>query len=162
MKIGPQSLRILLELQFKMDQTTALNIFTDGGARGNPGPAAYGFVIRNEQGEILAEVGRTIGHATNNIAEYTAIEKAWKWIAENKDSLPHLRKINFLMDSNLAVSQLNGLYKIKNPNLREILFKIKVIEQELAVPSFYSHIPREENKEADKLVNMALDNEPKE
>lgn len=134
-----------------------LNIYTDGGSRGNPGESALGVSIQDENGKILDEIGKTLGIATNNVAEYSAIIEGWKWLLTNKEKLSGLSKVNFFMDSNLASSQLNGIYKIKNPNLRELLFTIRQFESEWRTPVTYSHIPRERNKKADKLVNMALD-----
>ena len=141
-----------------MDQTTILNIYTDGGSRGNPGPAALGVYIQNQDGTVLARIGKTIGIATNNIAEYSAIVEGWSWILSNKEKMTSLRRINFFMDSNLAASQLNGLYKIKNANLRVLLFSIREKASEIDSQAYYTHIPREQNKQADSLVNMALDN----
>lgn len=132
-------------------------VYTDGGARGNPGPAAIGVYISNEKGEEIASIGKKIGNATNNVAEYKAILEAMKWIAENKSKLGIL-KISFFMDSELAYSQISGLYKIKNANLREIILEIKIKETEIGVPISYNHVRRENNKKADKLVNLALDN----
>ncbi len=140
-----------------MDQTRTLNVFTDGGARGNPGPAALGVYIENEQGEVLAAIGKAIGNGTNNVAEYCAILEGLDWIIDNKAKMPNLARINFLMDSNLASSQLNGLYKIKNANLRNLIFKAREKEAVIGLPIYYSHIRREQNKKADRLVNMALD-----
>ncbi len=140
-----------------MDKTIILNIYTDGGSRGNPGPAALGVHIESETGIILASIGKAIGNGTNNVAEYSAIDAGLSWAIMNKIKLPHLSRINFFMDSQLAVQQLNGIYKIKNPKLRELIFLIKQKEAELDLPIYYSHIPREQNKKADRLVNEALD-----
>lgn len=145
-----------------MEQTKTLNIYTDGGARGNPGPAALGVYIENDKGEVLAGIGKQIGHSTNNIAEYSAILEGLDWVIERRDKMPSLSRINFYMDSNLAASQLNGLFKIKNAKLRELLFKAKEKETQIGRPIYYFHVPREQNKKADKLVNMALDNRLKE
>lgn len=141
-----------------MDQTTNINIYTDGGSRGNPGEAALGIYIDDGNGKMLAQIGKRIGVATNNIAEYSAIFEALKWLLENKKLLTNLDKINMHMDSQLASSQLNGIYKIKNPNIREIFFKVKQKESEIGIPITYIHIRRELNKKADRMVNLALDN----
>jgi ribonuclease HI len=141
-----------------MFNSTSLRIYTDGGSRGNPGHAATGTFIENEGGETLAAIGIYIGIATNNVAEYKAIIEGLEWILQNKNQMPLLKKIDFFMDSNLAASQLNGLYKIKNANLRELLFLAKQKEAEIKLPITYTHIPREKNKKADRLVNIALDN----
>lgn len=140
-----------------MNLPTIINIYTDGGSRGNPGPAALGVYIEDTNGNKLAEIGKTLGITTNNIAEYSAILAAMNWILEQKKVLS-IERVNFYMDSNLAASQLNGLYKIKNANLRELFFLIKQKESEIGFPIYYSHIPREQNKKADRMVNLALDN----
>ena len=140
-----------------MDQTNSLNIYTDGGSRGNPGPSSLGVYIENDKGMILDEISSYLGVTTNNIAEYSAILAGLNWIVENKTQMPNLTKINFFMDSQLAMSQLNGLYKIKNPKLRELLFEARKKEAEIGLTIRYSHIPREQNKKADALVNKALD-----
>lgn len=142
----------------QIESTKELRIFTDGGSRGNPGPSALGVYIENDQGLFLDEIGKTLGINTNNFAEYSAIVEALSWALSHKAQMPHLVRINFFMDSNLAASQLNGLYKIKNPILRELLFAAKQKEAELAIPIRYTHIPREQNKNADRMVNLALDN----
>ncbi|MBI2621241.1 MAG: ribonuclease HI family protein [Candidatus Levybacteria bacterium] len=140
-----------------MKQTRTLNIYTDGGARGNPGPSAIGVYIANEQDEVLDSIGKRIGRQTNNVAEYSAILEALGWIIENRPKLPKLLRINVFMDSNLASSQLNGLYKVKNASLRSLIFEIRQKEALISLPIFYSHIPREKNRKADELVNQALD-----
>ena len=92
----------------------ALLIFTDGGARGNPGPAAIGFIIKDNYGEVLVELGKFIGRATNNVAEYQAVIEALTWLKNNyqRKELSN-DQIDFFLDSNLVVNQLNGFYKIK-------------------------------------------------
>ena len=135
-------------------------IFTDGGARGNPGPAAYGVFIKSEKGEVLARIGKYLGETTNNVAEYSAIIEGLRWVLENKDKI-RPQKISFYMDSLLAYSQLVGLYKVKNEKLRELVFEIRKLEAQIPIPITYNHIPREKNKLADALVNLALDNQPK-
>jgi ribonuclease HI len=141
-----------------MDKIASINVFTDGGSRGNPGPSALGIYIESDDSMELVSIGKTLGIKTNNFAEYSAIKEALNWIFNNKRKMPCLLKINFYMDSNLAVQQLNGIYKIKNADLRQLIFEIKKLETEISVPIYYGHIPREQNKKADRLVNMALDN----
>lgn len=135
-----------------------IKIFTDGGSRGNPGPSAIGVYISDELGEDLAEIGKVIGIGTNNRAEYGAIIEGLNWVIEHKNDFPSLSQINFFMDSNLAASQLNGFYKIKNPDIRSYIFDIRKREMEIGVKITYTHVPREENRIADRLVNLALDN----
>lgn len=135
-----------------------LFVFTDGGARGNPGPAAVGVFIVSEEKKEIARIGKRIGFTTNNTAEYKAILVGLSFLGENRDRLKEYTNVSFFLDSELASRQLSGLYKVKNKNLQELLFKIRVKEQELGIPISYSHIRREKNKIADKLVNLALDN----
>lgn len=128
-----------------------INIFCDGGARGNPGPAAYGFVVKAD-GKIIKEQGKTLGIATNNFAEYTAVIAALRWLREEYQG----QELNFFLDSKLVVSQLSGLYKIRSAQIRSLVFEVKTLENQFGQIK-YTHIPREKNKEADRLVNMALD-----
>lgn len=128
-----------------------LFIYCDGGARGNPGPAATGFVVKNSAGQILVQKGQYIGKATNNVAEYRAVIAALEWIADHPSS------INFFLDSKLVVNQLKGLFKIKNKTLQSLVITIKKLERKLSAPVVYFYIPREKNKAADSLVNDALD-----
>lgn len=135
-----------------------LKIYTDGGSRGNPGPAAYGLVIYDNAGKVLYEEGKKIGITTNNVAEYSAILAALKWVEQqpffNEDKISN---INFFMDSKLAREQLSGHWKIKNENLRGLYFGIKELEEKFGIPISYTHVRREYNKEADRMVNLALD-----
>lgn len=135
-----------------------IKIYTDGGARGNPGPAAIGVYIVDEDNKEIMSIGKKIGHATNNIAEYSAILEALGWITENSEKLQEVTKIVFFLDSLLVCSQIKGLYKVKNKELRLMVFKVREKEAEIKKQIFYEHIPREQNKKADSLVNMALDN----
>lgn len=128
-----------------------IEVYCDGGARGNPGPAAYGFVVKIE-GQTIKREGKTIGIATNNFAEYTAVIAALKWLAQDHKG----EDLNFFLDSKLVVLQLSGLYKIKSTRLRNLIFEIKAQENQFGQIR-YNYIPREKNKEADKLVNLALD-----
>ena len=138
-----------------------INIFTDGGSRGNPGACAIGVFITDDRGNELFKLGKKIGFGTNNFAEYNAIIEGFNWTLANTKNLKNLKKINFYMDSLLAASQLNGLYKVKNAKIRELVFKIREMESHLKVPISYSHVRREKNKIADSLVNLALDNKLK-
>lgn len=133
-------------------------IYTDGGARGNPGPAAFGVYIEDEKGTTLLELGKKIGVSTNNVAEYTGILEAFNWLLANKNILAPECTINFYMDSLLAYSHIKRIYKIKNEKLREIILQIWSKEKQLSLPVFYNHVRREGNTKADNLVNLALDN----
>ena len=140
-----------------MKNLGSINVFTDGGSRGNPGESAYGFYIETTENVEIISVGKRLGITTNNVAEYTGILESLKWVFENLTKENEIDKINYFMDSNLAVNQLNGIYKIKNAKLREILFEIKSYENQIKSPIIYKHVRREYNKTADKLVNDALD-----
>jgi len=138
-----------------------LIIFTDGGARGNPGPAAIGAAIKAENGQNLATISRRIGETTNNVAEYQAVIAALTWLKENKQisKYANMQIIQFYLDSKLVVNQLNGFFKIKDSHLRELLLKVRTLEQEVGGNIVYSFVPREKNWEADALVNKALDDD---
>jgi ribonuclease HI len=135
-----------------------LFIFTDGGARGNPGPAAVGVYITDEEKKEIKSIGKKIGHATNNIAEYEAVITALNWLIENKVFIKDCKKINFYLDSQLVYSQISGVFRIKNSELREKLFAIREREAQIQISIHYNLIPREQNEKADFLVNKALDN----
>jgi len=137
---------------------TSLIINTDGGSRGNPGPAAVGIVIKDETGKLVHQIGEYLGSTTNNVAEYTAVLLALKWLLSYKSTLNSSPiAVNFFLDSLLVVSQLNGRYKIKNVPLQNLHSQIKALEKALNLPVKYHHIPREQNSQADEIVNNTLD-----
>ena len=134
-----------------------LFVFADGGARGNPGPAAVGFLIKDNRGKVLIRQGKYIGRATNNVAEYMAVVEALKWLQKNLvDLASSVGMIKFFLDSKLVVNQLNGLFKVKNKNLRNLVVIVRSLEQEVDGNIVYHFRPREKNKEADFLVNQVL------
>lgn len=135
-------------------QENFLTVYCDGGARGNPGPAASAFVVLSSKGEIVGKQGKKIGETTNNVAEYKAVLFALEWLVGNSYTD---KEINFNLDSLLVVNQLTGKYKIKNKNLMELVFKIKQLEKKFSKGIFYKGIPREKNKITDSLVNQTLD-----
>lgn len=135
-----------------------INVFTDGGSRGNPGEGAIGVYIENEHKKQLIGFGKKIGICTNNVAEYKAVLEAFLWLDNNKQNLPSDTSIFFFIDSRLIYSQLIGVFKIKDSNLKNYFFLIKEKERTLGFPIKYNNIPRELNKKADSLVNQALDN----
>lgn len=135
-----------------------LNVFTDGGARGNPGPAAIGVYIVDGNNKKIAGFGKTIGITTNNIAEYKAVIEALDWIIENKKFLSENAKINFFLDSKLVCSQIIGIFKVKNSGLKDLLLDVRDREGQICLSMYYRQIPREKNTQADRLVNEALDN----
>jgi len=128
-------------------------IYTDGGSRGNPGPAAIGILIIDKDGKIIYKHGEYIGEATNNIAEYTALMKALENTSENFHG-----EVSCFSDSELMIKQLNGEYKVKNPGIKELFLKIKELEKEFEKIE-YTHV-RRENKNiiiVDGIVNKVLD-----
>lgn len=136
-----------------------LNVFTDGGARGNPGPSATGVYVADENNKMVAGFGKAIGIATNNVAEYRAVIEAFDWIIENRKTLSEKARINFFLDSKLVCSQIIGLFKVKNTALKNLLLDVRDREGQVSLPIFYKHIPREQNVKADGFVNEALDAE---
>jgi len=131
-----------------------LIVYTDGASRGNPGPASYGFVIFDENNHKIKEKGQYIGINTNNFAEYSAVLKALEYI--RKKFLNQSLSIKFLIDSKLVVEQLSGRFKIKSPNLRPFVQKIRKLEAKFKEVS-YQHVPRSMNILADAQANLALD-----
>ncbi|MFH0780215.1 MAG: ribonuclease HI family protein [Parcubacteria group bacterium] len=129
-----------------------LKIFTDGGARGNPGPAGIGVVIYDTAGKIIFKQGKCIGKATNNAAEYEAVILA---LAKAKEL--GATELDMNLDSELVVEQLKGHYKVKNPDLAKLFLKVWNLTQRFKKIN-YKHVYREQNKLADELVNNALDN----
>ncbi|MBI5151508.1 MAG: ribonuclease HI family protein [Candidatus Pacebacteria bacterium] len=135
-----------------------MRIFTDGGSRGNPGHAATGVVVLDGE-TILFESGVYLGIATNNVAEYEAVLRALSWVAKEKElgHFPTPQTLEFRLDSQLVVEQLNGRYKIKQPHILAYVKKIQDVLTSLGYPVTFTHIPRSENARADALVNQALD-----
>lgn len=127
-----------------------IKVFCDGGARGNPGPAASGVVILTADNKIIEQFNDYWGIATNNFAEYKAVEIGLRRLKQYK-----FDSAEFYLDSELVVKQLNRLYKVKNPVLKLIYFDILTLVDDLAVT--FHHIPRSQNKLADKQVNLCLD-----
>ncbi len=128
-----------------------LVIHTDGGSRGNPGPAGIGVFITDEGGRVVMEHSRFIGEATNNEAEYTAVI----------DALEHAKQLgadeaDFFLDSELVVRQLNRQYRVKDAELATLFVKVWNLMTGFRRTKF-THVPREQNKEADRLVNEAID-----
>ena len=126
-------------------------LYTDGGARGNPGPAAYAYVLEAEDGTVLASHGETIGVATNNVAEYRGLVAGLEKAVEL--SIP---EVEVLSDSELMVKQMRGEYKIKNAALQDLSFEATRAARKLTRVE-YRHVRREQNELADRLVNEALD-----
>ena len=123
----------------------------DGGARGNPGPAGYGVVIEDQHGKPIAEFGRYLGHHTNNFAEYSGLIAALNYALEHQHSA-----LRVLSDSELMVRQMNGVYKVRSPELRPLYEDAKRLSRKLHW-FHIEHVRREKNAEADRLANEAMD-----
>lgn len=134
---------------------TQISIFSDGGARGNPGPAACAIVAQNTRGEVLHKESKYFNTATNNVAEYQGLIMGLTWILENKNSKEF--EINFYMDSELVIKQVNGLYKVKDVNLKKLHDQVKSLIAKISSTIVFQHVPRHKNKLADLLVNQELD-----
>jgi ribonuclease HI len=126
---------------------------TDGGARGNPGPAAYGYVIETDDGHVLAAYGEAIGHATNNVAEYSGLVAGLQKAAELG-----VRELEVVSDSELLVKQMQGEYRVKNEALKALWEEASDLERQFAKVR-YTAVRRAHNELADQLVNEALDAE---
>ena len=126
-------------------------LFTDGGARGNPGPAAYGYVLEAGDGTVLAAHGEAIGVATNNVAEYRALVAGLAKAAELG-----VGELGVISDSELLVKQMRGEYKVKNAALRDLWDEARSLAASVGKVTFEA-VRREQNKDADRLANQALD-----
>ena len=126
-------------------------IHTDGGARGNPGPAGIGVVLKDEDGNVIGEIARGIGRATNNIAEYTALIEGLELALEKG-----VTDLGVYMDSQLVVSQMKGEWKIKNDQLRQLAVKAQSLLRRFERTTL-KQVPRERNAAADKLANQGMD-----
>ena len=126
-------------------------IYTDGGARGNPGPAAAGVVIKDEIGKILAEYGEYLGKQTNNFAEYSALISGLKKAKELGAT-----EVECIMDSELVTKQMNREYKVREPGLQKLFIQAYNLSAQFKKVK-YRHTYRDGNKEADRMVNKILD-----
>lgn len=125
-------------------------LYTDGGARGNPGPAGIGFVLFEDDQNIY-EFKKYIGECTNNVAEYMALITALMYASQKE-----IKNVKCFLDSELVVKQLNGLYKVKHKDMIQLYNKVQELVKLFDKVTF-ANIPREQNKIADSLVNQALD-----
>jgi ribonuclease HI len=125
--------------------------YTDGGARGNPGPSGFGVYITDNKGKKIAELSRYLGHQTNNVAEYSGLLAALEWAVENGP-----RAMQVVSDSELMVKQIRGVYKVNNPALQELHAKAKKLISQLDWFDI-RHVLRGQNQNADRLANEAMD-----
>jgi len=134
-----------------------ITIHTDGGARSNPGPAGIGVVIQNESGEVIGEISKFIGNQTNNFAEYEALIQGMLRVQEMFQGYTDDLQLGVFMDSELVIKQCQGLYKVKEPTLKEKWERVQAIRAEFFPHITFTHVRREHNAHADKLVNAAVD-----
>ncbi len=132
----------------------SVNVFTDGASRGNPGSASIGIVIKDDKGNEIRNHKKFIGEFTNNSAEYTALIESVRLL---KTISKDFDEINFFSDSELMVKQINGKYKIKNPDMKKLSLEFWKEIKSLNIKFSISHVSRDKNKLADKLANEALD-----
>ena len=132
-------------------------IHADGGARGNPGPAGAGAVVRDEHGSLVATVSDYLGRRTNNFAEYESVIRAFEKLASLvPKSKQNSTTVAVKMDSELVVKQMNGIYKVRHPVLQEQQARLKKVSNVFGDVTF-THVPRAQNKDADALANEAMD-----
>ncbi len=132
-----------------------IEVHTDGGSRGNPGPAASGFVVELDGKEVYRG-SKFLGKQTNNVAEYSAVVIALEWLVSSPYKVDCSRT-TFYLDSELVVKQIKGLYKVKDENLKKLYVRVIDLIDLLSVKVVFINVPREQNKVADLLVNQELD-----
>jgi len=148
---GKRAERVSIVPQAIRRRLVRARLYTDGGARGNPGPAASAYVLEAEDGTVLAARGEAIGVATNNVAEYRALLAGLRQAAA-----AGVGELEVVSDSELLVKQMRGEYKVKNAALRELFLEASRLARQLGQVA-YTHVRREHNELADRLVNEALD-----
>lgn len=129
-------------------------VYCDGGSRGNPGKSAAAFVVTT-RGKVIHKGSVFLGESTNNVAEYSAVILALKWLVKNLSGISN--EVTLILDSELVVRQLNGFYKVKNNKLQILFSTIKNIENKITAHINYKSVRREKNHLADSLVNQVLD-----
>lgn len=134
-----------------MTPAATYRVNIDGGARGNPGPAGWGVVVRTEAGELVAELMGALPHATNNVAEYQGLLSALEWCADQGAETVHVQS-----DSLLLVQQMRGVYKVKHEGLKPLYGRARLLASNIGRVTF-EHVRREQNKDADRLANLAMD-----
>jgi ribonuclease HI len=134
-----------------MSVNSAYTAHVDGGARGNPGPAGYGAVIRDSHGQKVAELSEYLGHQTNNYAEYQGLIGVLRYAVEHQ-----IEALHVVSDSELMVRQMKGIYKVKHPELRKLHDEAQHLVRQLRYFEI-RHALREHNQTADRLANLAMD-----
>ncbi|MBP9818276.1 ribonuclease HI family protein [Candidatus Shapirobacteria bacterium] len=133
-----------------------LSVYTDGGSRGNPGHSGYGVVFQDEQGQAVHTISQYIGIKTNNEAEYSALIDALTWLNDHQNEFD-IQRINFYADSQLLVRQVQGIYKVKAPNIVPLHRTVMSLLSTLKFPYTFTDVRRESNQLADDLANQAMD-----
>ncbi len=128
-----------------------ITAYFDGGARSNPGPAGYGVFVVDDQGAVLAELYEPLGTATNNVAEYRGLIAALQWAADRE-----LKQLIVKGDSQLIIEQMRGNYKVKHEGLKPLYLRARLLVMQIGDVRF-EHVRREQNTEADRLSNLAMD-----
>ena len=134
-----------------MEQSAAHTAHVDGGARGNPGPAGYGLVIHDARGKKVAELSQYLGHHTNNYAEYNGLLAALRYAIAHQ-----IQSLKIISDSELMVRQMKGIYKVRHPELRKLYDEAQRLTAEIEHVEI-RHALRENNQDADRLANDAMD-----
>lgn len=135
---------------------SVLKINTDGGSRGNPGPAAAGIVIYDDRRQIH-QFSQYLGVTTNNQAEYQAVNLALDYLINNPQLVTSYSSVEFILDSELVVRQINGQYRVKHPDLIPVYQNIKVKLSQLSLTVVFTHVKRHLNHDADAILNQELD-----
>ena len=134
-----------------MTPAATYRVNIDGGARGNPGPAGWGVVVRTDAGDLVTELMGALPHATNNVAEYQGLLSALEWCADQG-----ARKVHVQSDSLLLVQQMRGVYKVKHEGLKPLYGRARLLVHRIGAVTF-EHVRREQNADADRLANLAMD-----
>lgn len=134
-----------------------VNIYTDGGSRGNPGISGYGLVVYDDQKTLIYQESKFLGIKTNNEAEYSGIIAALEWVKKNQSAY-QITQLNFFADSQLMIRQLQGVYKVKAPTLLPLFSRAQQLLLQINLPTKFTDVRREFNELADKLANKAMDN----
>jgi probable phosphoglycerate mutase len=133
-----------------------INVYTDGGSRGNPGISGYGLVIYDNHQKKIYNESKFLGIKTNNEAEYAGLIAALEWIKKNY-TIFSITKLNFFADSQLMIRQLQGVYKVKAPSLLPLFSRAQQLLIQINLPYIFQDVRREHNELADKLANQAMD-----
>ena len=134
-----------------------VNIYTDGGSRGNPGISGYGLVVYDDQKTLIYQESKFLGIKTNNEAEYSGIIAALEWVKKNQSAY-QITQLNFFADSQLMIRQLQGVYKVKAPTLLPLFSRAQQLLLQINLPARFTDVRREFNELADKLANKDMDN----